>query len=90
MEELKRFRLSRRGFRAHLATLTTSLTELTERCKEHPPGEEDIVTLTSLLEQLNRKKEILNGLDEKIARLTDEKDLHGSRNRRIRRDTVFN
>ena len=75
MEELKRFRLSRRGFRAHLATLTTSLTELTERCKEHPPGEEDIVTLTSLLEQLNRKKEILNGLDEKIAGLTDEKDL---------------
>ena len=59
----------------HLATLTTSLTELTERCKEQPPGEEDIVTLTSLLEQLNRKKEILNGLDEKIAGLTDEKDL---------------
>ena len=75
MEELKRFRLSHRGFRAHLATLTTSLTELTERCKEHPPGEEDIVTLTSLLEQLNRKKEILNGLHEKIAGLTDLKDL---------------
>ena len=75
MEELKRFQLSRRGFRAHLATLTTSLTELTERCKENPPGEEDIVILTSLLEQLDRKKEILNGLDEKIAGLTDEKDL---------------
>ena len=59
----------------HLATLTTSHTELSERCKEYPPGEEDIVTLTSLLEQLNRTKEILNGLDEKIAGLTDEKDL---------------
>ena len=75
MEKLKRLRLSRQGFNAHLATPTTSLTELTEQCKEDPPGEEDIITLTSLLEQLNCKKEILIGLDEKMAQLIDEKDL---------------
>lgn len=75
MEEQKRLRLSRWGYRSHLATLTTSLTELTQRCKEQSPGEEDIIILTSLLEQFTRKKEILHALDEKLAQLTDEKDL---------------
>ena len=74
-EELKRLRLSRRGFRAHLATLTTSLTEIRERCKEHPLQEDDTVTLSNLLEQFNRKKEIISGLDTKILELIDEKDL---------------
>ena len=64
-----------RGFRTHLATLTTSLTEILERCKEHPLEEEDTVNLSNLLEQFNRKKEIISGLDEKILALTDEKDL---------------
>ena len=75
IEELKQFRLPHQGFCAHLSTLITSLAELTEWCKEHPPGEKDIVTLTILLEQLDWKKKILNGLDEKIAQLTGEKDL---------------
>ena len=74
-EELKQLRLSRRGFRAHLATLTTSLTEITEWYKEHPLEEEDTLTLSNLLEQFNHKKDIITGLDEKIIALTDEKDL---------------
>ena len=74
-EELKRLRLSRRGFRAHLATLTTSLTEIRERCKEHPPEQDDIVSLSNLLEQFNHKKELIGALGEKILMLTKEKDL---------------
>ena len=75
MEEQKRLRLSRRGYRAHLATLTTSLSELTERCKGQPLEEDDVIALTSLLEQFTRKKEILHALDEKLTLLTEEKDL---------------
>jgi len=67
--------MTRWGFCAYLATLTTTLTELTERCKGHPPQEEDTTTLSNLLEQFNRKKEIISGLDEKILAFTDEKDL---------------
>ena len=74
-EDQKRLRLSRRGFRAHLATLTTSLNELSGRSKEHPLEEDDVIALTSLLEQLTRKKQILSDLDEKIVALVDEKDL---------------
>ena len=75
MEEQKRLRLSHRGYHSHLATLTTSLDELTKQCKEQPPEEDDIIVLTSLLEQFTCKKEVLHTLDEKLAQLTEEKDL---------------
>ena len=44
--------------------------------KKEAPTEMDVVSLTSIIEQLTRKKSILTGLDEKIAALIEEpKDL---------------
>ena len=67
MEELQRFRTSRRGYRAHTTKLLTGITD---------DGPFDKMTATLTIEQLQRKQTILEDLDAKIAPLIDnEADL---------------
>ena len=62
-EDIKRLIQSRRGYRAHLKRLFTSINELMERCNTTDPEEDDADTLSDLLAQLERKKAILTDLD---------------------------
>jgi len=57
-----------------ISCLNTSLTEILEQCKEHPLQEEDIASLSNLLEQFNCKKEKMDILDEKILALVENSD----------------
>ena len=67
MEELQRFRTSRRGYRAHTTKLLTGITD---------DGPFDKMTATLTIEQLQRKQTILEDLDAKIAPFIDnESDL---------------
>ena len=76
MEELKRLRSSRRGYRSHLSKILASVAEILEGDPTAPLKELDAVLLSNTLEQLQRKKEILRDLDEKIAaRITEEGEL---------------
>ena len=74
-DELKRLVQSRRGYRAHLKRLFTSITELIERCNTTDPEEDDADTLAELLSQLERKKSILTDLDTRIASTINEEEL---------------
>ena len=76
MEELKRLRSSRRGYRSHLSKTLTSVAEILEGDPTSPLSELDAVLLANTLEQLQRKKEVLCDLNKKIAAcITDEGEL---------------
>ena len=63
---------SRRGYRAHLKRLFTTINELMEQCITTDPEEEDVDALTELLTQLERKKAILTDLDTRIMSIINE------------------
>ena len=76
MEELKRLRSSRRGYRSHLSKTLASIAEVLEGDPAAPLKELDAILLANTLEQLQRKKEILRDLDKKIAAcITEEGEL---------------
>ena len=76
MEELRRHICSRRGYRNHLRRLITRVTELSEQHNATPTTPQDSTTLTDLREQLQRKRDILLDLDQKISVLMEsEEDL---------------
>lgn len=73
MDELKRLRSSRRGYRTHLRQTIGKVTENLQREGDSPA---DIASLTDLREQLQRKKDILVKLDESVAEhIVDEDEL---------------
>ena len=72
MEEIKRLRSSRRGFRAHLSKIVTAIQRIVERDPSLPLSDLDISLLSDFREQLKRKKDILVDLDTKIADLIEE------------------
>ena len=74
-DELKRIVQSCRGYWAHLKCLFTTTLELLERCNTTTPEEEDLDSLTELISQLDRKKNILADLDKQIAARIDEAEL---------------
>ena len=74
MEEIKRFRSSRRGFRAHLSRIVGSIQRIVERKPNSPLSDADIASLSDFREQLMCKKEILVDLDAKIANFINKED----------------
>ena len=76
MEDLRRHVCSRRGYRNHLRRLIARVTELDEQHNAAPTTPLDATTLTDLREQLQRKRDILLDLDQKISVLiASEEDL---------------
>jgi len=76
MEDLKQLRASRHAHRSQLTKTLSSITETVEGHDGEPLTEFRAVTLTTTLEQLQRRKDILTNLDGKIAFLIDdEKEL---------------
>ena len=71
MDEIKRLRSSRRGYRTHLRRLTSRVTEILEQ-DNHSCAE--ITGLKDLREQLQRKKDILINLDESVVGLIEGED----------------
>ena len=65
MEELKRLRNSRKGYRTHLRSLLSKANEVIER-HTNGPTECNIPVLTELRRQLQRKDDILSDLDSQI------------------------
>ena len=77
MENIKRHRLSRRGYRSHLTRIMTATTAIIEK-ELSELTKSDFTSLTDWLRQLDRKKEILTDVDAKIIALVeDEEELEG-------------
>ena len=72
MDELKRLRLSRGGHRSHLSKLMNITNALLEKSAETTLTAKEIVSLTSYLEQLQRKKDAVAELDATILPLIKE------------------
>ena len=70
--DIRRLVQSRRGNRANLKRLFTTINELMERCNATDPEEEDAGALTELLTQLERKKAIITDLDTWIVSTINE------------------
>ena len=74
MAELKKLISTRRGFRAHLTKMLQTLAELLD--SEHPPNEDNLPALKDLHKQLQRKEELISGLDAKILEgITSDDDI---------------
>ena len=69
MDELKRLRSSRRGYRTHLKRIIAKVSETLEEERDSPA---DIACLTDLREQLQRKRDILTKLDSSVIEHVDE------------------
>jgi len=75
MEELKRLRNSRKGFRTNLKTLLSRASETIEHHNSNPT-DSNIPVLTDLRRQLQRKEDIISNLDSLIVKLIqDEEEL---------------
>ena len=74
MEELKKLRASRRAHRSHLTKTLTSVTEVLEKGSSEPLTDLQAITLTTTLEGLQRRKEILMNLDGKITVLIEQEE----------------
>ena len=72
MAKLKRLVSSRRGFRAHLTRLLQSLPEILIDAQELT--DDNVATLKDLHEQLQRKQELISGLDAKILEATTDEE----------------
>ncbi|XP_065900135.1 uncharacterized protein [Dysidea avara] len=72
MAELKRLVSSRRGFRAHLTKLLQSLPEILINAQDLT--DDSVATLKDLHEQLQRKQELISGLDAKILEATTDEE----------------
>ena len=73
MAELKKLISTRRGYRAHLTILLQSVTEILNNAQ--PLSEDNIATMRDLHEQLQRKQELISGLDAKILKVTSEEEI---------------
>ena len=73
MEELKRLRNSRKGYRTHLKSLLSKANDTIER-HANSPAECNIPVLTDLRRQLQRKDDILSGLDSQIVGLIENEE----------------
>ena len=73
MEELKKLHTSRRAHRSHLTKTLTSVTEILEKDNSEPLTKFQAITLTTTLEGLQCRKDILMNLDGKIKALIDYK-----------------
>ena len=72
MEELKKLRASRRAHRSHLKKTLTSVTEVLEKDSSELLTDLQAITLTTTLEGLQRRKEILTNLDRKTVLIEQE------------------
>ena len=72
MEELRRFKASRKGYRTHVTRTLSKITTLTESSEPITPDQ--IVTLKTWLDQLAQKRTVLEDLDTKIANTIEDKD----------------
>jgi len=74
MKKIKRLNLSRRGYHSHLKRLLASAGEILDRGNDK--SEVDSITkLTDLIEQFDRKRNILVDLDKQIAAGISDDDL---------------
>ena len=70
MEELTRLQASRKGYKSHVTRINNKIDELLfNECDEFT-----IASLTTAVEQLNRKKETLSQIDTRITELTESPD----------------
>lgn len=74
MEKLKKLCTSCCAHRSHLTKTLTSITEVLERDSSEPLPELKVISLTTTLEGLQRRKDILSNLDSKIAMLIEVED----------------
>ena len=72
MEELRRFKASRKGYRTHVTRTLSKITTLTESSEPITPDQ--IVTLKTWLDQLAQKRTVLENLDAKIANAIEDED----------------
>ena len=70
MEGALHYQLSRKAYCAHLTRIYNKVSEIME--SGETPGDSQITTLKSSLEQLQRKAEIIRDLDAKIAQATQD------------------
>ena len=76
MEDVRRLIKSRCGYRAHLRRLLNTTGEIMERCSNDSSEErDDTTTLADLIEQLERKRNILVDLDKQIFTGVSDDDL---------------
>ena len=73
MAELKRAQCSRRGYLTHLKKLLQSVGEILSSTE--PLNDDNVTTLRDLLEQLQRKQDLISELDGKILEATKEEDI---------------
>ena len=69
MEEIQRLQHSCRGHRAHLTKVINKAAKIME---SDSPNEMEIASLNSIIEQLAKKRTVLNGLNEKISTMIEE------------------
>ena len=72
MEELRRFKASRKGYRTHVTRTLGKVTAVTESTE--PITADQIVTLKTWLDQIEQKRAVLEDLDSKIANAIEEED----------------
>ena len=65
MEELSRWKASRRGYRSHITKMYSRIAEITDLTE--PPTDVQRITLAMALEQLQQKQTLLKEFDSKIA-----------------------
>ena len=75
MEEFKHLCNSRKGYRLHMKKLVAKASDIAERHRNNDT-ELDLITLTDLRDQLERKDTIISELNSQISKLiTDEEQL---------------
>ena len=72
MEELCRFKASRKGYRTHVTRTLGKVTAVTESTE--PITADQIVTLKTWLDQIEQKRAVLEDLDSKIANAIEEEE----------------
>ena len=74
MEELRRYKASRKGYRTHVMRTLSKVTAVTESTE--PITTDQIVTLKTWLDQIEQKRAVLEDLDSRIANaIVEENDL---------------
>ena len=72
MEEAQRVQRSRKGHRSHLTKVLNKATEIMEN--DEAPNTMQIASLTATIEQLARKRTVLNELNEKLLAIIKDPD----------------
>ena len=75
MEEIQRLQASRRGHKSHLTKVLNKANEIL-KIDHSQANQMALTTLETALEQLTKKQQLIQSLDEKIAaKITDSKEL---------------